>query len=99
MSDATVSDSATHWQAAAKAVNSATLLDIDPRQPYLPKTTRPDGSMAHTPKIADVAVPADPLLREASLNHTLTGASQFPKYASIALVAQGVLAHTFHATE
>jgi hypothetical protein len=39
------------------------------------------------------------LLREASLNHTLTGVSQFPKYASIAHVAQGVLAYTLHATE
>ena len=36
------SDSATHWHAAANAVNSATLLDADPRYPYPPKTTRCD---------------------------------------------------------
>jgi hypothetical protein len=71
-------DSATHWHAAANAVNSATLLDTDPRYPYPPKTTRPNGSMAHTPKPANVAVLADPLLRAAPSNHTFTAVSQFP---------------------
>jgi hypothetical protein len=59
-------------------VNSATLLDTDPRYPYPPKTTRPDGSTAHTPKLADVAVLAEPLLRESPSNHTFTAVTNYP---------------------
>ena len=72
------SDSATHWHAAANAVNSATLFDTDPRYPYPPKTPRPKGLTACTPKPADVAVSGEPLLREAPSNQTFTAVTQLP---------------------